>query len=426
MAFEKMGSFTFNHADQADELNLAADTAKQKFDSRASELKTAINKVVDLLNATTDGASGADNVGAMAISGVTGTSVQAQMESMKGLVDGKAASGHNHDGSYAPTNLAGEGRTTETVKGNADAIAAHLADTVQHISYAITSGTDTYIVSIPGIDALTEGLSIKIKVINANTGAATLNINSLGAKDIQKSNGASLSSGNIKAGQIIHLVYSGSVFQLLGEGGEYGTAGAAQVLAPYTIGTEGGLVTGAIPSRGTATITPGTTNQIITAGQYLSGVQTIKGDANLVAGNIKSGVNIFGVTGTMESLGGQLQPSTTVLLASNVNKDMDSSGGYVKSKEIRIKYGGNITVYFKACDLQPLADYRYAQIWKNGTPIGIERSLAYNTLSEFSENIVVAPGDYVQIYVNASYGRIRVSDFQIQAEIISYGQVTLN
>jgi len=128
LAFEKMGNFSFNHANQADELNLPADEAKAKFDSRANELKTAFNKVVDLLNATTDGASGADNVGATAIDGVTGTTVQAQMESMKGLVDGKAASGHNHDSSYAPTNLAGEGRTTETVKGNADDLAAHLAD----------------------------------------------------------------------------------------------------------------------------------------------------------------------------------------------------------------------------------------------------------------------------------------------------------
>ena len=41
-----------------------------------------------------------------------------------------------------------------------------------------------------------------------------------------------------------------------------------------------------------------TTDQSIASGQYLSGTQTIKGDANLVAGNIKSGVNIFGVTGT--------------------------------------------------------------------------------------------------------------------------------
>ena len=147
MAFEKMGNFSFNHANQADELNLPADEAKAKFDSRANELKTAFNKVVDLLNATTDGASGADNVGATAIDGVTGTTVQTQMESMKGLVDGKAASGHNHDSSYAPashnhdssyapTNLAGEGRTTETVKGNADDLANHL---VEHTQLVIAS-----------------------------------------------------------------------------------------------------------------------------------------------------------------------------------------------------------------------------------------------------------------------------------------------
>lgn len=128
MAFKKMGAFSFNHADQSDELNVPADIAKSNFDSRANELKDALNITIDLLNSTADGNSGADNVGATAISGVTGTSVQAQMESMKGLVDGKAASGHNHDSSYAPTNLAGEGRTTETVKGNADAIAAHLAE----------------------------------------------------------------------------------------------------------------------------------------------------------------------------------------------------------------------------------------------------------------------------------------------------------
>ena len=316
MAFEKMGSFTFNHADQADELNLAADTAKQKFDSRASELKTAINKVVDLLNATTDGASGADNVGATAISGVTGTTVQAQMKSMKGLVDGKAASGHDHDGSYAPTNLAGEGRTTETVKGNADAIAAHLADGVKHINYTTASGTNAYTATINGIESLTEGLSLKIKFINANTEAATLNINELGAKTIQKSNGSALSSGSIKAGQIVHLVYSGSVFQLLGEGGEYGTAGAAQVLLPYTIGTEDGLVTGTIPSKGAATITPGTTNQVISAGQYLSGAQTIAGDANLVPGNILSGKSIFGVSGGV-IVGKKFATGTTTSLSTS-------------------------------------------------------------------------------------------------------------
>ena len=53
-----------------------------------------------------------------------------------------------------------------------------------------------------------------------------------------------------------------------------------------------------VTKKSAATYTPGTSYQSIASGQYLSWTQTIKGDANLVAGNIKSGVSIFGVTGT--------------------------------------------------------------------------------------------------------------------------------
>lgn len=53
-----------------------------------------------------------------------------------------------------------------------------------------------------------------------------------------------------------------------------------------------------VTKKAAATYTPKTSDQSIAASQYLSGAQTIKGDANLVAGNIKSGVSIFGVTGT--------------------------------------------------------------------------------------------------------------------------------
>lgn len=58
-----------------------------------------------------------------------------------------------------------------------------------------------------------------------------------------------------------------------------------------------------VTKKSAATYTPGTSDQSIASGQYLSGTQTIKGDANLVAGNIKSGVSIFGVTGTYTSGG---------------------------------------------------------------------------------------------------------------------------
>ena len=58
-----------------------------------------------------------------------------------------------------------------------------------------------------------------------------------------------------------------------------------------------------VTKKSAATYTPKTSDQSIASGQYLSGTQTIKGDANLVAGNIKSGVSIFGVTGTYAGSG---------------------------------------------------------------------------------------------------------------------------
>lgn len=53
-----------------------------------------------------------------------------------------------------------------------------------------------------------------------------------------------------------------------------------------------------LTARAAQTITPGTAAQEIAAGTYLTGKQTIAGDANLLPENIKSGVSIFGVEGT--------------------------------------------------------------------------------------------------------------------------------
>ena len=60
-----------------------------------------------------------------------------------------------------------------------------------------------------------------------------------------------------------------------------------------------GYIGSGVTKKAAAIYTPGTSNQTIGANQYLSGAQTIKGDSNLVAGNIRSGVSIFGVTGTV-------------------------------------------------------------------------------------------------------------------------------
>ncbi len=85
--------------------------------------------------------------------------------------------------------------------------------------YAATTGSaNTYVASIPGIAGLVAGLRITLKINVANTGASTININSLGAKSIRKAGGAALTNGNLKTGGIYTLVYDGTNFQLQGEG----------------------------------------------------------------------------------------------------------------------------------------------------------------------------------------------------------------
>ena len=49
------------------------------------------------------------------------------------------------------------------------------------------------------------------------------------------------------------------------------------------------------------TITPGTASQVaVSSGYYTGGDIVVAGDSNLIAGNIKNGVSIFGVNGTLE------------------------------------------------------------------------------------------------------------------------------
>lgn len=94
------------------------------------------------------------------------------------------------------------------------------------------------------------------------------------------------------------------------------TAGMAYTKSSYSITDEG-----AFNVKGAQTYTPGTTDQTIASGQYLTGNQTILGDANLIASNIVSGVTIFGVTGTAQTGGGWVEE--TISTSGAVTKALD-------------------------------------------------------------------------------------------------------
>lgn len=79
------------------------------------------------------------------------------------------------------------------------------------------------------------------------------------------------------------------------------TVSATQEAGYVTEGTK--TATKQLTVQAAKTWTPGTSNQTLASGRYLTGTQTIKGDANLKAANIVKGVSIFGVTGTAETGG---------------------------------------------------------------------------------------------------------------------------
>jgi len=82
---------------------------------------------------------------------------------------------------------------------------------------ADAEASDTYVITLaPAIAAYTTGQVIQFKANTANTGAATININGLGAKTIKKNVTDDLDDNDIRANEITSIVYDGTNFQLLG------------------------------------------------------------------------------------------------------------------------------------------------------------------------------------------------------------------
>lgn len=114
--------------------------------------------------------------------------------------------------------------TTLTVGGNT-ALTLPAAGTVTNtvnvlnnsMKYAADSGVaDAYVATLSPIPAAyTAGMQVLLKAGNANTGAATINVNSLGVKNIKLAAGSDPAGNDILAGGIYNLVYDGTNFQLL-------------------------------------------------------------------------------------------------------------------------------------------------------------------------------------------------------------------
>ena len=162
-----------------------------------------------------------------------------------------------------------------SVEANAD---THAKNTVLHTYYGTASGPDAKTIALsPAPISYVDGMAVVFKNATANTGAVTLNVNSLGAKPVVKANGKALTAGNLAVNGIYTIRYNATTgnFLLQGEGGEYGTAVSGDVRSTKTFGTDDGLVQGTLDL------------------------------SKLIASNIRNGVAIDGVVGSLIPLSGE-------------------------------------------------------------------------------------------------------------------------
>src|ERR1051326_4828120 len=104
---------------------------------------------------------------------------------------------------------------------------------------ADAGSTDTYVVTLDPVPlGYVTGEHYRFKANTANTGACTVNFNSLGAKTIKKAAGGittDLDTNDIRAGQWVDLVFDGTNMQmqsLLGNSPSGGTGGIGDVVGP--------------------------------------------------------------------------------------------------------------------------------------------------------------------------------------------------
>ena len=85
------------------------------------------------------------------------------------------------------------------------------------------SGVDTITGALtPALTAYAAGQMFYFVAAGANTGAVTLNINSLGAKAVTRDGSTALAAGDINSGEIVVVVYDGTRFQMVNAANSFG------------------------------------------------------------------------------------------------------------------------------------------------------------------------------------------------------------
>ena len=199
----------------------------------------------------------------------------------------------------------------------------------------VQDGTLTYLTSVSGTDTITAlapitlsayvtGQTFRFIASAANTGATTININSIGAKAITKNGTTALAAGDIASGSIVIVTYDGTQFQISN------LAPTTPVLS-FNAGTTGftpsTATTGAVTLAGTLNVANGGTGATtLTSGSLVVGNGT--GAVSLIAAG--SAGNVLTSNGTTWSSANSITSATAITTTSGTNIDFTSIPSWVK------------------------------------------------------------------------------------------------
>lgn len=185
------------------------------------------------------------------------------------------------------------------------------------------TGTNTIAATAsPTITSYSTGAAYSFVAANTNSGACTLSIDGLTAKNITKAGAQALAAGDIQAGMLVYVHYDGTRFQLIGNsvyGGNVTNAtisGGTASGVTITGGSVSGLLTDlAIADGGTGASTALTAFdnlkqaasatyvgavELATDAEVIAGTDTVRAmtPASFRAGNIVSGSAVASTSGT--------------------------------------------------------------------------------------------------------------------------------
>lgn len=170
------------------------------------------------------------------------------------------------------------------------------------------------------------------------------------------------------------------------------TASATQTAGYVTAGTK--TATKQLTTQAAKTVTPSASSQTaVESGKYTTGAVMVAGDSNLVAGNIKSGVSIFGVNGSYEGSG-------------------SGSGGESNAFE-------TATVYLDRFVNASFAIFENNQIIaRSGTFTDMENVIVgslFYVRKDYSEGFIINGGTFIEY--SDSYSIISVDDTQVWIDL---------